>query len=306
MTLKELKQTLESKKSYLKKGRQWLADNFGMTLDDVDKALKELKGETKTYRQSNSKLNYFREKLVLKPTKAAPKEITTSPIVKKASNNNTLIIGDLHEPFVLDGYLEHCIKTRDKFNCNKIVFIGDLLDNHAVSAHEHDPDGRSPYDEYELGIQRLKRWYTAFPVAKVCIGNHDARPMRRLFSSGLPSFWLKSLEQLLEAPKGYDFALHHEIDGVFYTHGTGVSGDAGAMKIASQNRQSAVIGHLHSVSNIKYSASYKDLIFAMTVGCGIDHKQYAFAYGKDNVAKPIISCGVVLGGSVPVLVPMEL
>jgi hypothetical protein len=31
----------------------------------------------------------------------------------------------------------------------------------------------------------------------------------------------------------------------------------------------------------------------MAVGCGIDRKSLAFAYGRDSKEKPIISCGVV-------------
>lgn len=307
MTIKELKEILTTRKSYLKKGKKWLAEYFDASVEDVEKALNELKGPSTTYRSnSNTKLSFFRDKAKVNDTKGKEKQITSQPRLKRTSEHNTLIIGDLHEPFTLDGYLEHCLSTKERFNCDQIIHIGDLVDNHAISYHEHDPDGRSPYDEYELALKKLKRWYDAFPEAKVCLGNHDLLPIRRIYSTGLPKHWLKSLEQILEAPKTYQFALHHEVDGVFYTHGTGTSGDGAAMKIANQNRQHAVIGHLHSVANIKYSASYKDLIFAMTVGCGLDVKQYAFAYGKDMVAKPIISCGVVLGGSVPILIPMEL
>ena len=43
---------------------------------------------------------------------------------------NILVIGDFHEPFSLDGYLEHCVEMYNKHNCNKVVFIGDIIDNH--------------------------------------------------------------------------------------------------------------------------------------------------------------------------------
>jgi hypothetical protein len=306
--VKNLKETLKSKPSYLKKGKGWLSTHFDVPFENVEKILLELKGTS--VRPSRSRMNYFREKVkhsdetgkMFKPSKIY--NIKVKP--KKKSDKNVLVIGDLHCPFEEKGYLSHCIQVYNDFECDEVIFIGDLVDLHAISYHEHDPNGKSPYDEYELAVKRLKAWYEAFPTAKVCIGNHDSLIMRKVYSAGLPKNWLKSLEQILEAPDTYKFDMHHEIDGVLYTHGTGVSGDGGAMKIASQNRQSAVIGHLHSISNIKYSASYRDLIFAMTVGCGIDYKQYAFNYGKDIPAKPIVSCGVVMGGKIPVLVPMEL
>ena len=36
---------------------------------------------------------------------------------------NVLIIGDLHEPFCLDGYLEFCKEQYVKHNCNRVIFI---------------------------------------------------------------------------------------------------------------------------------------------------------------------------------------
>ena len=54
-----------------------------------------------------------------------------------------------------------------------------------------------------------------------------------------------------------------------------------------------VIGHTHSSAGVHYTANERDTIFGMNVGCGIDVKRYAFAYGKDFPRKPIISCGVV-------------
>lgn len=313
LQMKGVKGLLINNPGYFKKGKAWIINKFGYSEKEVIDAFKELKQENKEYRNnqkditkpvSRSKFNYFREKVNLNDIQPAKEKIEECS--KNKERDRVLVIGDLHEPFCLDGYLDHCKKAYKDFNCNKVVFIGDLVDNHAISYHEHDPNGKSPYDEYELAIKKLHKWYEEFPEAVVTIGNHDALGMRKVYTAGLPSFWLKSLEQILEAPKSYKFDFHFVIDDVFYTHGTGVSGDGGAMKIATQNRQSAVIGHLHSISNIKYSASYKDLIFAMTVGCGIDRKQYAFAYGKDVVSKPIISCGVVLEGNVPILIPMNL
>lgn len=217
-----------------------------------------------------------------------------------------LIIGDLHAPFIRKGYLEHCISVKEKYKCDTVVFIGDLVDNHGVNYFEHDPDGYSIGDEYKASLLIIKQWYKAFPKAYFLFGNHDLLIFRKAFTAGLPKTWLKTFENIFEIPKNWKLGFHHIIDNVYYTHGTGLSGDNAAMKIAIQNRQSAVIGHLHSVANIKYSASYKDLIFAMTVGCGIDYKAYAFNYGKDIPAKPIISCGVVFDGFIPMIIPMRL
>ena len=108
--------------------------------------------------------------------------------IKKAYDNlvkvedKILVIGDLHEPFCLDGYLAHCKAVYAKHNCNKVIFIGDVIDNHYSSFHEPDPDGLGGGDELDLAIRRLSKWYKAFPVADVCIGNHDRIVTRKAFS----------------------------------------------------------------------------------------------------------------------------
>lgn len=219
---------------------------------------------------------------------------------------NTLVIGDTHLPFEKPGYLEFCRKVQEDYNCGSVVHIGDLVDNHAVSYHESDSEGRSAGDEYKLALEKCHKWYKVFPEVKICIGNHDALPFRKAFSAGLPSAWLKSYQQILESPKGWEWDFVHHVNGIIYQHGTGMSGEMAAVNAARENRQSTVIGHLHTVSNIKYMASYKDLIFGMTVGCGIDFEAYAFAYGKQQTRKPVVSCAVVIDGRIPIIIPMEL
>ncbi len=50
-----------------------------------------------------------------------------------SSKKRILVIGDLHEPFCLDSYLQHCKDVYAKYNCNRVVFIGDVIDNHYSS-----------------------------------------------------------------------------------------------------------------------------------------------------------------------------
>ena len=35
-------------------------------------------------------------------------------------NNNILVIGDLHEPFCLDAYLDFCVQKYIEFSCNEV------------------------------------------------------------------------------------------------------------------------------------------------------------------------------------------
>ena len=180
--------------------------------------------------------------------------------IKKAYENlitdqqRILVIGDLHEPFCLEGYLKHCKDVYAKHNCNKVIFIGDVIDNHYSSYHDPDPDGMGGGDELDLAIDKLSRWYKAFPVADVCIGNHDRIISRKMFSSGVPKRWIKGLAEEMFT----EFAV---------------------------------------------GANYK--VFGCAVGCGINSKSYAMAYGK-HFKKPAIGCAVVFGGKHAINEPMHL
>jgi hypothetical protein len=77
-----------------------------------------------------------------------------------------LVIGDLHEPFCLDGYLDFCKDTYRKHNCNQVIFIGDCIDSHYSSFHETDPDGMGGGEELELAIKRLSKMGGGFPSCR--------------------------------------------------------------------------------------------------------------------------------------------
>jgi hypothetical protein len=141
--------------------------------------------------------------------------------------------------------------------------------------------------------QHLKRWYTSFHKALVCLGNHDRMVDRKSKTVGLPSEVFKPFRQIWGLPKGWKDDFSHTILGVKYIHGTGYSGDLAHIKAAHDNRMCVVMGHLHSVCGIDYSANEEDCIWGMSVGCGINRKSYAFAYGRDFKKKPILACGIV-------------
>ena len=217
------------------------------------------------------------------------------------------IIGDTHEPFCHPRYRDFCYEVFDRFGVSEIIHIGDEVDNHALSYHENSEEAYDVVRESELAQEKMNEWYKTFPDVKVCVGNHSALPFRKATSTGIPKRFLKTYEEIWEAPKGWKWKLQWEIDGVLYEHGTGSSGVSGARNRAIANRQSTVMGHSHSFAGVSYMASRNDIIFGMNVGCGIDVDAYAFAYGTHFPKKPTLSVGVVLdGGETAVVVPMDL
>ena len=217
------------------------------------------------------------------------------------AGHNVLVIGDLHAPFIRKDYLEHCIKAYHKYACDEVVFIGDIIDNHYSSYHETDPDGYGAGEELDRAVDTLKPWYEAFPVATVTLGNHDLIIARKAYSSGLSKLWLRDYNQVLGTP-GWRFVEQYEKDNVLYTHGTGKKCRA---RIKAE-LFSVVQGHYHSEMYIDYNVGRNYKIFGMQIGCGVDEKSYAMAYGKGG-PRMAIGCGVVLdSGRLPVLEPMEL
>ena len=174
--------------------------------------------------------------------------------------DHILVIADTHLPFEHKDYLEFCKEVQGKFKCGTVVHIGDVCDLHSCSYHEHSPDGYSPAEEMAKCDKKLKRWFKAFPKVKVCKGNHDNLVDRKGKTIGLPKRCFKSFREMWQYPKGWQDAFEWVINGVLYTHGTGFGGKQPHLSCAIANRMSTVIGHMHSVAGVSYTASSKDII----------------------------------------------
>ncbi|QDP61920.1 MAG: hypothetical protein GOVbin2056_3 [Prokaryotic dsDNA virus sp.] len=211
-----------------------------------------------------------------------------------------LVIGDIHAPFNLPDYLDFCYDNYAKWNCNQVIFIGDIIDNHYSSFHTTDPDGLGGGDELDLAIEEVAKWYEVFPKADVCIGNHDRMIMRKAFDSQIPKRWIKSYNDVLGTPK-WKWVENVVYDDVLYEHGEGSQ----AATKARNNMMSSVCGHTHTTAYCQWFVGKRFRVFGMQVGCGIDAKSYAAAYAK-NFKRQAIGCGVVLGGHTAINCLMKL
>lgn len=258
---------------------------------------------------SDSYHNYCRKvhaKMPLPPV-IPLEEPEEEPLPKdELKSHRVLIIGDRHSPFTHKRYFDFCRQTRDEFQCDTIVDIGDGIDNHAINYHDHNPDGQSAGDELKKARDDHQKWFKEFPNVKACMGNHDELVYRKAMTHGLSTEYFKKFNQILKAPRGWIYNFSWEIDHVRYQHGTGGHGENLHKLLAAKNRQSTVIGHVHSHGGVAYLASSKDLIFGLNVGCGIDINAYAMNYGRDFAVRPTLGCGVVLNGRQAFFVPMDL
>ena len=217
-----------------------------------------------------------------------------------AKTKKVLVIGDLHAPFDLDGYLKFCKDLQKKYKTDETIFIGDVIDNHYSSYHETDPNGLSGGAELLAAIKRVAKWHKAFPKATVIVGNHDRMIMRKAFSSAIPREWIKDYNDVL-GTQGWNWVDRYVVDGVQYIHGEGGT----ARTRCKTDLMSTVQGHLHTQAYTEWvvGANYK--VFGMQVGTGIDFDQYAFGYAKRG-KKPAVGAGIVLGGTVAINELMDL
>ena len=230
-----------------------------------------------------------------------PHEIKILQKLREQEISNVLVIGDLHEPFCLDSYLDWCLEQYHAYNCTEVVFIGDIIDNHYSSYHETDANGLGGLDELELAIKRISRWYKAFPVATVIIGNHDRIIMRKAQTSAIPSKWIKSYKEVLEVPN-WEFVERYEKDDVQYIHGEGGT----ARTKCRADMMNTVQGHLHTQCYTEHYVGKNFRVFGTQVGCGINHKSYAMAYAKYG-KRPAVGCAVILNsGKTPLNLLMPL
>lgn len=191
--------------------------------------------------------------------------------------------------------MSFCVDVYEQYDCDTVVFIGDVVDWTSVSFHAKHPAAPGPEDEYSLALECIGRWKRMFPHAFVTIGNHDDRLIRLAQSVGIPGSMLRSYADVWDTP-GWAWLHDMMLENVYYFHGIGRSGINPAYNTAKQMGCSVVQGHVHTAGGIKWIVSPNDRRFGLDTGCGIDDRLYAFAYGKHMKAKSVLSCGVVLDG----------
>jgi predicted phosphodiesterase len=222
---------------------------------------------------------------------------------------NVLTIGDIHAPAMHPKYPAFLKRIEKKYNCKRVVSIGDLVDWNAISFHEKDPSMPSASEEFALAWKQVRKLHKMFPKVDHLIGNHDSLPARKAKAMGLPEEVVYDFKTLWELDGWNVHERYHKlfIDGVQYRHGDmGKGGQMAAHKNAQAEFCSVVQGHLHAQAGVVYHANEQSIVFGMQVGCGVMHDHPAMNYGRIYANKPILGCGVVLNGTTAIFEPMAL
>jgi len=221
------------------------------------------------------------------------------------ANKKILIISDMHLPYQHKDSIIFLKEIKKEFKPDMIVNIGDLLDFHAISMHEHNPDLYSAGMELDKAKEYIKQLEDIFPEVVEVDSNHSSLVYRRALKFGMSKQFLKPYGEFLGTRKWTwvdDLTLTMS-DGkrCFFTHGR----SADILKVSQTMGMSAVQGHYHTKFLISYWANPDNLFFAMNVGCLINQKSMAFNYAKNFKTRFILGCGIIING-VPRLLPMVL
>jgi len=223
--------------------------------------------------------------------------------------HNVLVIGDTHCPGMLPQYPKFLERVKKEYKCDTVVHIGDCCDNAAISFHDKHPGLSSASEEYKKAKKQVLELWKRFPKLILLTGNHDALTERQATAAGLLPEWIRDFNSMWFTPgwKVIPRFGYIEIDSVRYEHGdAGKTGQFAAVKTSRARFQSVVSGHCHSESGCWWTCNGNAKVFGMNVGTGVDHHLLQFEYGQKFTAKPMVGCGVVLQGKLPIFIPMDL
>jgi predicted phosphodiesterase len=227
------------------------------------------------------------------------------PINDKKIYNSILVISDMHHPYSHPDTFEFLKALKKKYAFDKVLCIGDEVDFHALSFHDSNPDLPSAGYELSLAIKYLKPIYKLFPEVEVVESNHGSMVLRKALNAGMPLKAIRSYNEILEAPKGwewkFDTRINTPIGEVYFCHGKSSSPG----KMAKSYGMSVVQGHHHEIAQVTYISTPGKIMFDMHVGCLADDRSLALGYNKINPKRPIISVGIIIGG-MPQVIPMIL
>jgi len=220
-------------------------------------------------------------------------------------NHRILCISDVHAPYQHVDALRFLEAIKEKYDPDRVICIGDEIDNHAMSYHDSDPDLFSAGEELKRAREVIWEIEKLYPKVDVIESNHGSLWYRKAKTHGFPREAIRTYEQILMTQH---WKWHFELtvtlpnkQPVYFHHGR----SANTRTYTTNMGMSAVQGHYHEKFEIIYWGNSERLNFGMTVGCLVDDKKAAFEYNNSNLKRPVVGVGMIID-SQPRLLPMVL
>jgi len=215
------------------------------------------------------------------------------------------VISDTHCPYQHPQAIKFLAAIKDKYKPDRIIHIGDEIDNHAMSYHDSDPALFSAGDELKKAREVIWKIEELFPKVDVIESNHGSLWYRKAKTHGIPREAIRSYESILDTKHWkWHFELTIRLPNgqpCYFHHGRSANS-----LVASQHRGMPIVqGHYHEKFNIQYWGTTERLNWGMNVGCLIDDSTLAFVYNNSNLKRPIIGCGMIID-SQPKLIPLVM
>lgn len=219
-------------------------------------------------------------------------------------NETVLVISDMHIPFHHQDAIPFLKEIKKVYKPDRVVCIGDEVDNHAMSYHDSDPDLMSAGDELRAARKVIKEVEKIFPIMDLVDSNHGSLYYRKAKTNGIPQCAILPYNALLGVGDGWKW--HNELSiklsngqYCYFHHGRA----ADVTKVSQGHGMNSVQGHYHEKFKIEYWGNSLGLYWGLQVGCLIDDDSYAMAYNNTNLKRPIIGCGIIIDGF-PELLPL--
>ena len=99
---------------------------------------------------------------------------------KRYTNNVVLAFGDTHFPYHHKYALEFLADLKSKYEPDRVIHMGDILDIYSVSSFPTDIDHPDSWtQEIKKARKVLKELYKIFPEVDVLESNHDDRAYKK-------------------------------------------------------------------------------------------------------------------------------
>lgn len=230
-------------------------------------------------------------------------------IISLSSTSRVLFISDLHAPYHHKSAIPFLSALHKKYTFTNIIGLGDELDNHALSFHDHNPDLDSAGQELQKGREILWELCKVFPKIDWVHSNHGSLAYRKALHHGIPRHlildyrdaifgqnkgggWNWYPELTLALPNGQKIKAFH-------------SRKSNMLMNVKEAGASCVQGHFHSSFGIVFHHTSDFLNFGVSSGCLIDDDAMTFSYNRLETARPVIGTSGLIDG-VPRLFPMIL
>lgn len=125
---------------------------------------------------------------------------------------NFLVISDLHIPYHHKDAFDFLWAVSHYYDCTTILNVGDVIDHHAGSYHESEPDALNSEDEYKLSQKYCRELQDMFPEMIITEGNHDKIPKRKLKTVGLPESIVHDYNKMYGLEDGWKWEEKHVFD----------------------------------------------------------------------------------------------